>query len=198
MFRVQNTILSDNIATAMFACDLPKCKGACCVVGDAGAPVSEDEIPKIEQAYELLKEDLHPEARKTVNEKGLVQDSPYDEKQLSCRNNKECIFVSYSDNGVAYCAIQKAFLDGQIDWEKPLSCHLYPVRLRRIADFDYANFEYVDRLCSAACTKGEKEETYLSDFLKKPLIRRYGKNWYQEFVEACEEIRTRNSEADSL
>jgi hypothetical protein len=195
MFKVQNTILSEDIATAKFACDLPKCKGACCVVGDAGAPVSEEEIPKLEKIFTMLKDELHPQAREEVSRKGIVQMESHGEYRLSCRNNKECIFVSYSSDGVAYCAIQKAFLKGRIDWEKPLSCHLFPLRLRRIADFEYANFEYVNRLCSTACIKGEKEEIYLSDFLEKPLIRRYGKEWYNEFVEACKEIRTENSEA---
>lgn len=198
MFQIQNTILSEDIATAKFACDLPKCKGACCVVGDAGAPVSEEEIPKLEKIFTLLKDELHPEAREAVSRNGVVEKTTEDGNRLTCRNNKECIFVSYSDEGIAYCAIQKAFLEGRIDWEKPLSCHLYPVRLRKIADFEYANFEYVERLCSAACAKGEKEETYLSEFLEKPLIRRYGKEWYDEFVEACALIRTENREAASL
>lgn len=198
MFKVQNTILSEDIATAKFACDLPKCKGACCVVGDAGAPVSEDEIPKLKNIFEFLEDELHPEAREAVRKEGVVQKTSYSGHRLTCRDNKECIFVSYSEEGIAYCAIQKAFLEGRIDWEKPLSCHLYPMRLRRIADFEYANFEYVDRLCSAACVKGKKEGTYLSDFLKEPLIRRYGEEWYNEFVEACKEIRIENREAVSL
>lgn len=198
MFRVEDTILSEDIATAKFACDLPKCKGACCVVGDAGAPVTEKEIPKLEKVYELLKEKIHPQARKSVQKTGLTQKTSPDGHKLTCRDSGECVFVSYGNDGVAYCAIQKAFFEGQIDWEKPLSCHLYPIRLKNIAGFDYANFEYVDRLCSAACAKGDKEGVYLSEFLKKPLIHRYGKNWYSKFEEACREIRIENQEATSL
>lgn len=168
------------------------------MVGDAGAPVAEEEIPKLRQIFDLLKNELHPQARKEVSKKGVVQKTSHGRFSLACRDNKECIFVSYSDEGIAYCAIQKAFLEGRINWEKPLSCHLYPLRLKRIADFEYANFEYVECLCSAACIKGEKEEIYLSDFLEKPLVRRYGKEWYNEFVEACEQIRTENREAASL
>ena len=194
MFEVQNTILSEDIATASFACDLPRCKGACCVVGDAGAPVSEDEIPELEKAYELLKDELHPRARKTVEENNLIQQTS-DAQRISCRDSEECVFVLYGDDDVAYCAIQKAFLEGRIDWEKPVSCHLYPMRLKKIADFEYANFEYVDELCSAACIKGEKEGIYLSDFLKNALVRRYDEEWYAEFSEKCEEIRMENGEA---
>lgn len=196
MFRVQNTILSDDIATARFACDLPKCKGACCVVGDAGAPVSEDEIPHLEQAYELLKEELHAEARKTVQGQGLVQQSKQG-LELSCRDNEECIFVTYEDD-VAYCSIQKAYLEGRIKWEKPISCHLYPIRLKKVGNKEYANFEYINKLCSAACKKGEKKNIYLSEFLKKPLVRRYGNGWFEEFQERCKEMRIQNSGAAIL
>ncbi len=189
MFQVQDTILSEDIATATFACDLPKCKGACCVVGNAGAPVSEDEIPELEKAYELLEDELHPSARETVDKEGLIQQSSSNGQRINCRDNEECVFVLYGDDDVAYCAIQKAFLEGRIDWEKPVSCHLFPMRLKKIADFEYANFEYVDRLCSAACAKGEREGIYLSDFLEKALIRRYDEEWYAEFSERCTEIR---------
>lgn len=97
--------------------------------------------------------------------------------------------MKYGEDDVSYCSIQQAYFDGRIDWEKPLSCHLFPVRLKKISDFDYANFEYVDSLCSAACDKGSKEGIYLSDFLEKPLTRRYGEDWYDEFKAACNYIR---------
>jgi Fe-S-cluster containining protein len=196
MFRVEDTILSDDIATTRFACDLPKCKGACCVVGDAGAPVADDERSQLEQAFELLKHELHPEARKTVEKQGVVQQSKHG-LELSCRENEECIFVTYEDD-IAYCAIQKAFLEGRIEWEKPISCHLYPIRLKRVGEIEYANFEYINKLCSAACVKGEKEDVYLSDLLEKPLVRRYGKDWYDEFEEKCKEMRIKSDEAAVL
>lgn len=195
MFKVQNTILSEDIATAKFACNLPKCKGACCVVGDAGAPVSSQEIPVLRKAYRLLKEELRPRAQEVVDKQGLVQGNNKKGYELACTDGEECVFVTYTDDGVAHCAIQEAFLEGRINWEKPLSCHLFPIRLRRIAGMEYANFEYVDSLCSAACERGEKENIYLSDFLKKPLVRRYGEEWYSEFEKACDDIRKQNSEA---
>lgn len=196
MFRVQNTILADDIATARFACDLPKCKGACCVVGDAGAPVAEDEVSKLEQVFELLKDELHSDACKTVEENGIVQKTKYG-LELSCRDNEECVFVTYEDD-VAYCAIQKGFMEGRIEWEKPVSCHLYPIRLKKVGAIEYANFEYVNKLCAPACIKGEKENIYLSEFLEKPLTRRYGNAWYREFEETCKEIRMQNNEAAVL
>ncbi len=189
MFKVQNTVLAEEIATTKFACDLPKCKGACCVVGDAGAPVSKEEIPVLHKAYRLLKEELRLESTEVAEREGVVIGSKKAGYEVACVNGAECIFVKYDENDISYCAIQKAYYEGRFNWEKPLSCHLFPVRLKRIADFDYANYEYVDRLCSAACTKGEKEGIYLAEFLKKPLIRRYGKEWYNEFLAACNYIR---------
>lgn len=191
MFKVQNTILSDDIATAKFACDLPRCKGACCVVGDAGAPVTQDEIPVLKKAFRQLKEELRQESVEVAEKDGVVKGNAKSGYEISTVDSKECIFVQYDEHEVAYCSIQKAYFEGRFNWEKPLSCHLFPVRLKHIAGFDYANFEYVPKLCSAACEKGEKEETYLTDFLKKPLVRRYGEEWFAEFKESCEEVRSK-------
>lgn len=189
MFKVRNTILSNDIATAKFACDITRCKGACCVVGDAGAPVGAEEIPALRKAYRLLKDDLREEARKTVESEGLINGSNQSGYELNCVDGKECVFVEYTVKGEAICAIQRAFYEGKLNWEKPISCHLFPVRLKRINDFDYANFEYVPSLCSAGCSNGEQKGTYLSDFLERPLVRRYGREWYEEFSEACREMR---------
>lgn len=189
MFKVKNTILSNDIATAKFTCDLPRCKGACCVVGDAGAPVSKSEIPVLHKAYRELKYELRPESVEVAEREGVVIGSRKAGYEIATVNQEECIFVKYDEDDIAYCAIQKAFFERRFNWEKPLSCHLFPVRLKRIAGFDYANFEYVPKLCSAACEKAEKENTYLAEFLEKPLVRRYGKEWFHEFITSCKQIR---------
>lgn len=189
MFQIQDTILTEEIATSKFACDIPRCKGACCVVGDAGAPVVKGEIPILHKAYRLLKDELRPEAIEVAEREGVVIGSEKAGYEISCVNEAECIFVKYGDNGESFCAIQQAFFEGRINWEKPLSCHLFPVRLKRFADFDYANFEYVPSLCSSGCEKGEAEGVYLAEFLEKPLVRRYGQDWYDEFLAACQHIR---------
>lgn len=194
MFKVRKTILSDDIATARFACDISKCKGACCVIGNAGAPVSQKEIPVLKKAYKLVEEELRPRAREVVEQEGLIKGTNKDGYELNCTDKEECVFVVYSDEGVAQCAIQKAYYEGRINWEKPLSCHLYPIRLKRILDFEYANFEYIPSLCAAGCRKGEQDDIYLSDFLKEPLIRRYGKEWYDDFSRACDEVRNKEQE----
>lgn len=189
MIKVGDIILSDDIATEKFACDLPKCKGACCVVGDAGAPVSREEIPVLHKAYRELKNELRPEAIAVAERDGVVIGTREKGYEISCVGGAECIFVNYDEQEVAYCSIQKAYFEGRFGWEKPISCHLYPVRLKKIGDFEYVNFEYIPKLCSAACSKGEKENTYLAEFLEKPLVRRYGQEWYDELLAACEYVR---------
>lgn len=198
MFKVEKTILAEDIATTKFACNITRCKGACCVVGNAGAPVSRDEIPVLRKAYKLLKKDLRPRAREVVENEGLVKGNNKSGYELNCTDDKECVFVEYTDENIAICAIQKAFFEGRLNWEKPLSCHLFPVRLKRILDFDYANFEYVPELCAAGCENGEEHGTYLSEFLEKPLQRRYGKEWYGKFVKACKEVRNKENEVADI
>ena len=189
MIRVHDVILSEDIATAKFACNLTRCKGACCVVGDAGAPVVKEEIPVLRKAFHELKDELNPEAVQVAKERGVVQGDSSSGYEITCIGSGECIFVQKDDAGVATCAIQSAYYEGRFTWEKPISCHLYPVRLKHIAGFDYANFEYIPELCSAGCRRGEDEGIYLADFLKDSLIRRYGEEWYNEFLDACDEVR---------
>ena len=189
MLKVGDIILSDDIVTTKFACDITRCKGACCVVGDAGAPVSKDEVPVLHKAYRALKEELRPEAVAVAEREGVVIGSKKEGYEIACVGQAECIFVQYDEQEVAYCAIQKAYYEGRFNWEKPISCHLFPVRLKKISGFTYANYEYVPSICSAACDRGENEGIYLSDFLEKPLVRRFGKEWYEEFLAACEFMR---------
>ncbi len=189
MIRVQDVILSEEIATAKFACNVSRCKGACCVVGDAGAPVSKREIPVLRKAFRELKNDLDPEAVQVVEKEGVVQGDAKNGYEISCIDAGECIFVQKDENGVATCAIQSAFYSGKFGWEKPISCHLYPIRLKKIGDFEYANFEYLPDLCSAGCQRGNDEDIYLAEFLKDALTRRYGEEWYKEFLDVCKSER---------
>lgn len=189
MFMVQHTLLSEDIAFAKFSCDIQRCKGACCVVGDAGAPIARSEVGHLKKAYELLKDELVEESLQTVETKGLIQGDSKSGLELSCISSGECVFVRYTPEGVATCAIQNAYYQGRTDWEKPLSCHLYPLRIKRVSDIEWINYEYIPTLCSAACDKAEREGIYLADFLEQPLIRRYGSEWYEEFQAACKHLR---------
>lgn len=195
MFRVDNIILSEEIASSKFACDISRCKGACCVVGESGAPVSKDEIQSVRNAYKVLKTELRPEAVETVENIGIVQGNDKGSYEISCVDERECIFVDYSDEGAAVCAIQRAFLQNRFDWEKPVSCHLYPVRLKKIGGIEYANFEYMPDICESGCLNGTENDIYLSDFLESAFVRRYGQKWYNEFKEKCNEIRQGSSKS---
>lgn len=189
MFQVGDTILSEKIATERFICDITRCKGACCVVGESGAPVDEDEIAHLEQAYQQLKERMLPEAVEIVESEGLILRNSENGYEINCIESGECVFATVNSDGVATCTIQEAFQHGEFSWEKPISCHLYPIRLNRISGTEYANFEYIPDLCSAACDRGEETGTYLSEFLEDALVRRYGKEWVDEFEVACQTIR---------
>jgi len=195
MFRVKDVILSEDIATEKFACDITRCKGACCVVGNAGAPVKKEEIPAIRKAFRLLKDELRAEAKEAVKQNGLVQGDEKTGFEITCVDNKECIFVNYDENKTATCSIQKAYYAGRISWEKPISCHLYPVRLKRISELDFANFEYIPNMCKAGCENGQEEGIFLADFLETAFIRRYGEEWFNEFQNHCLEVRDKNENA---
>ncbi len=191
MFFVRDTILSDDIATYKFACDLGRCKGACCVVGDAGAPVKGSELPVLRRAWDQLKGRLRPEAVAVVESEGLYKNNGQG-YELSCTDGAECVFVVYDEHRVATCAIQQAYDDGEFSWPKPLSCHLFPVRVTTLANQDMLNMEYVPSICSPACDRGEREGIGLAEFLRVPLTRAYGKDWYSDFMGAVREVRARS------
>ena len=195
MFEVQDVLLSDDVPQAKFACDIHVCKGACCVVGSAGAPVTANELPVLQKAYKQLKNGLRKEARKAVNDRGLVLRSRYGGYELNCVDDQECVFVTFDDQGIATCAIQRAYERGEFSWPKPISCHLFPLRITEIGNRDFVNYEFIEAICSPACDRAEHEGIWLSDFLKDALTRRYGEDWYEEFSEICADLRKQQGEA---
>lgn len=184
MFQVQHTLISDDIAFAKFACKISACKGACCVVGDAGAPVERSEQTVLKKAYNLLENELPQNARDAVREKGLISMSKSG-LELTCVGTAECVFVIYDQFQNATCSIQKAYYEGRFNWEKPLSCHLFPIRILSVGSVDFLNFEFVPEICTPGAENGSESNIYLADYLETPLTRKYGKQWYQEFLAAC-------------
>jgi hypothetical protein len=195
MFQVGKVIISDDVAEAKFQCNLTLCKGGCCVVGVSGAPVEKNEVPLLEQAWREVEAELSTAARATVRAKGLVQKDKKGNLELTCVGTQECVFV-VKKGEIALCGIQKAFFEGRLQWEKPISCHLFPIRIFSDGENDFMNFVYVPELCSSGKSCGEKEGIYLSDFLERPLVRKYGENWYRQFNEACKLIRSVSGEHD--
>lgn len=188
MFCVDNVYLSDDVALARFSCNIKACKGNCCVRGDAGAPVENRERAVLNKAWHLLKDELRPEAREHVEAHGLINGRGAN-LELACSNGAACVFVQYNEDGVALCSIQKAMMEGRIDWPKPISCHLYPLRIMRAGGAEYVNFEYIPEMCSTACTHARETNTHLAETLEAPLTRKYGADWYARFLEACAEVR---------
>lgn len=166
-------------------------------MGDAGAPVEKKEIPILKKAWLEVRNEVRPRAREVVQEKGLIQGNEKEGYELTCTDNEECVFVTYTEDKIAICSIQKAFQEGRIAWPKPISCHLFPVRITSIAGFDYANFQYVPTLCAPAVAQGKKEGYYLSDFLETPFLRKYGADWVEDFKEACRQMRALSEEEKS-
>jgi hypothetical protein len=164
--------------------------GACCVVGEGGAPVDTSEVTVLKKAYKVLKEDLSEDAVKEVEVGGLIRGIDSNNLELACVGSAACVFVVKNAVGASLCAIQKAKFEGRFDWEKPISCHLFPIRIMPIGDMDFLNFEYVPEICSPGKEHGIESNTYLAEYLQKPLVRKYGQEWYDEFLAACRHVRS--------
>ncbi|MBQ2540283.1 MAG: DUF3109 family protein [Paludibacteraceae bacterium] len=174
-----NTLVSLDVLEKEFCCDLERCRGCCCVEGDAGAPISDEEVQKVESILPLLLPDMTPEARAVVEKQGISYLDPTGERVTSIVNDKDCIFARTNHQGWCYCLIEKAFHAGRIDFKKPISCHLYPIRLNRIGDMTGVEYHRWD-ICHCARQLGSKLHVPLYKFLKEPLIRRFGETWYEE------------------
>lgn len=186
MIVIDKTCISDDIADQMFVCDLEKCKGACCVEGDLGAPLEEEELPILEQIYEDVKPYLSAKGIRAIEEQGLYIKDYEGDYSTPTIGNRECAFAIYDKKGVLKCGIEQAYLDGKISYKKPISCHLYPIRITKYEDYHAINYDRWE-ICNPACKHGRKLGVPLYKFLKEPLIRQYGEIWYNELVHLIEE-----------
>lgn len=180
MIAINNTLISEDLLDKKFVCDLNACKGACCVAGDSGAPLDEDELPILDSILEKVKPYMVKKGLAAVEKCGAyVVDDDGDYTTTLVGEKMECAFVYFDENNITKCAIEKAYYDGVIDWKKPISCHLYPVRITKHKKYDAVNYDKWD-VCKPACACGEKLDVPVYKFLKEPLIRKYGKEWYRE------------------
>lgn len=179
MISIDNTLVSDDLLAKRFVCDLSACKGACCVEGDSGAPLKEEECSILEDIYPHVQPYMRPEGVEVIEQVGnFVIDNDGD-LSTPLVNNRECAYVFFDENNIAKCAIEKAFLEGKISFRKPISCYLFPVRLKEYSSFTAVNVQLVDT-CNAACSLGEKLKVPVYQFLKQPLIQRFGENWFKQ------------------
>lgn len=186
MLQIGDTIVSLDIIEKRFICNIQQCKGSCCVHGDSGAPLEEDEVEFLEKNYNKIEPYLREEGKKAVAEKGTWHiDSDHD-MVTPLIGNEECAYTIF-EKGIAKCGIEKAYEDGKIDWQKPLSCHLYPVRIKKYKDFTAVNYDSWE-ICQAALLFGKEKNEPLYRFLKTPLVRKFGEAWYSELCLAADSL----------
>lgn len=183
MIQVEDKIISFDIFEKYFVCDLNSCKGACCVEGDSGAPILAEEEKKLEDIYEKVKPYMRKEGIKEIESQGLAIYDKDGDLTTPLVKNKECAFVTF-ENGIAKCTIEKAYLDQKINFKKPISCHLFPIRIKEYSGFDAVNYEKI-KICKPACECGSKLQIPVYVFLKEPLIRKYGESWYHKLLAAA-------------
>ncbi len=191
MLQIGDVVISLDVFREKFLCNLDVCKGVCCVEGDAGAPITPEEVEKIEEVLPLIWNDLLPEARAVINKQGVAYIDVEGDLVTSIVNGKDCVFTCSDTRGRCACAIERAYHAGKTDFHKPASCHLYPLRVRDYGSYKAVNYHRWD-VCKAAVLLGEKENVPLYRFLKEPLVRKFGKEWYDELEIAAKELRKRN------
>ena len=190
MLQIDNTILSFDLFDKFFLCDLEKCKGSCCIEGDSGAPLTKKEVKILRKSYPKFKKYLSKKSINLIDEIGVYEIDKDGDSVTPCHNNKDCVYVIY-ENEIAGCAIEKAFLNNEIKFQKPISCHLFPVRITKYKSFDAVNYQELD-ICKSARQNGKKNNVPIYKFLREPLIRKYGEEWYEKVEIAAKEISLGN------
>lgn len=185
MLQIKDTLVSLDLAEQFFCCDLEACKGECCIEGDAGAPITQAEKKELERVLPLIIDDMIPAGRREVQQNGVAYVDEEGDLVTSIVEGKNCAFTCYGKDGVCLCAIEKAWREGRVDFMKPASCHLYPLRLTEYPTFTAVNYHHW-KICKPAITLGRKLGIRLYQFLKEPLIKRFGQEWYDELCLACE------------
>lgn len=179
MIIIDDKLVSEDLLEKQFVCNLSACKGECCVQGESGAPLEFGETEQIASNYDKIKKYMRPEGIAAVKEQGFsVIDADKDEV-TPLVNNEECAYVFFDYDNIAKCAIEKAYREGEIDYYKPASCHLYPIRVSKLTSYTALNYHHWP-ICEAACDLGEQLKVPVFKFLKDPLIRMYGAEWYEQ------------------
>ncbi len=187
MFQLGKTIVSEDLIEKDFVCNLNACKGACCIEGEAGAPITEEEVEILKEIYPKVKPFLRPEGIVAIEKQGTYIKTDLDELETPLVDGKECAYVTFTDRGIASCGIEDAFNAGAIDFRKPISCHLYPVRVQDYSEFAAVNYHRWP-ICDDACTLGKKLKVPVYKFVKTALIRKFGENWYAELEKVASEM----------
>lgn len=183
MFEIEDTLVSLDVVERFFCCDLSHCKGACCVEGDSGAPLEAEEEAELERVLPAVWDDLSPDAQEVIRQQGVAYTDCDGDLVTSIVGTKNCVFTCYDAEGVCKCAIEKAYREGRVSFYKPVSCHLYPIRVTKYDRFQAVNYHRWE-VCRAAEVLGAREKLPVYRFLREPLIRKFGAAWYAE-LEQC-------------
>ena len=186
MLEIGKSVVSLDVITSNFTCDLNACKGACCVTGDSGAPLEPEEVTILEEIFSAIRCYLSPESVKTIEEFGTSVIDIEKETVTPLNDGKECAYVVF-ENSIAFCAIEKAYNDGVIKFRKPVSCHLYPIRIKKYSHSDAVNYDRWE-ICSPAIVKGNNLRTPVYQFTRDAIERKYGKDWFNQLVIAAKNL----------
>ncbi len=188
MFQLGKTIVSEDIIEKEFVCNLSACKGACCIDGEAGAPLEESETLILEKIYPIVKPYLRKEGIAAIEQQGTYIKTEQGELETPLINGADCAYVIFDEKGTAMCAIEEAYNQGDVDWKKPISCHLYPVRVQNYTEFSAVNYHKWE-ICNDACALGKELQVPIYKFVKEALIRKFGENWYIELEKVAATLK---------
>ena len=190
MIAIDDILISDQVVEEQFVCDLDKCKGGCCVDGDAGAPLENEELKELSAVYNEVLPYLSEEAKIIIETEGkYVYDKEFGWVTPTVSNGM-CAYGLVDKKGIVKCAIEQAYIDGKISWKKPISCHLFPIRIKKTRKVEMVNYEPREDLCAAACKLGKKLKIPVYQFLKEALIRKYGEDFYNALAATAQHLET--------
>jgi hypothetical protein len=192
MIEIGRTIVSRNVFEQRFVCDLLKCRGACCVEGDSGAPLTPEEARLIKEEYSEFKENIPVLHQKEIEKQGFFVIDEDKDLVTPLVHRRQCAYSFYDARGIIKCSIEKAFFEGKVSFRKPLSCHLFPIRITEYKRFDAINYEELD-ICKPGQSCGKEMQMPLFRYLREPLIRKYGAEWYKEMEIAAEFLEKKNT-----
>ncbi|WP_445955443.1 DUF3109 family protein [Yeosuana sp.] len=179
MFQIGKTIVSEEIIENDFLCNLSACKGACCIDGEAGAPLSKEETKILEDIYPKVRPFLREKSINAIAQQGVFITTEEGDFETPLIDGADCAYVFFDKKGIALCAIEEAYNQGDISWKKPVSCHLYPIRVKDYSEFSAVNYEKWE-ICDDACALGKELQVPIYKFVKEALIRKFGEDWYSE------------------
>ncbi len=190
MFQLGKTIISEEIIENDFVCNLSACKGACCVEGEAGAPLEKAESEILQKLYPKIKPFLNESGIRAIEKQGAFIVSKNDELETPLVKGKECAYTVFDEGGIARCGIEDAYTAGEVDFQKPISCHLYPVRIKEYSAFTAVNYHRW-HVCDAACILGKELQMPVYKFVEEALVRKFGKAWYADLEAAAAKLKAR-------